>query len=67
MKDIMELSGAERMRIGCAMFEEEKKRFLSTLGDISEREKRVKLFLHFYGDDFDEKTKAYFLKRIQEE
>jgi len=58
---LMRRSGAERMRMGAAMFEAARRVVRASLGDPDGRdqsaEMRVKLFLRVYGPDFDSATR----------
>jgi hypothetical protein len=53
----MRRSGADRLRMGAAMFETAKRLVRASLGDPDGRddspEMRAKLFLRIYGQDFD--------------
>jgi hypothetical protein len=54
---MMRRSGAERLRMGAAMFETAKRLVRASLGDADGRDDsagmRVQLFLRVYGPDFD--------------
>jgi hypothetical protein len=58
---LMRRSGADRLRMGAAMFEAAKRLVRASLGDPDGRddsvEMRVKIFLRVYGPDFDPATR----------
>ncbi len=62
---LMQCSGAERLRMASSMFATAKALALASFGDIPEPEKRVRLFLRFYGDDFDAPARARILKELR--
>lgn len=62
---IMQRTGTERLRMASSMFATAKAMALASFGDISEQEKRVRLFLRFYGNDFDAETKARIVAAIR--
>ena len=64
-KLLMQRSGEERLRMACSMFETARALALASFGDISESEKRVQLFLRFYGDDVDERMKARIISELR--
>ena len=57
---LMRRSGAERLRMGCAMFETAKALVRASLGDAAgvdnSPEMRARLFIRIYGQDFDAPT-----------
>lgn len=62
-KKIMSFSPQERLMMACDMYTTAKKLVISSLPkDLTEAEKRVEVFLRFYGNDFSEEEKA---KRIE--
>jgi hypothetical protein len=61
------LSGEERMRIASGMFETARKIVLSSFPEnLHENEISKRLFLRFYGNDFNEEEKRKILERIDE-
>ena len=64
---LMQRSGSERLRMASSMFATAKAMALASFGNIGEQEKRVRLFLRFYGNDFDAETKARLVARIRED
>ncbi len=65
---MMEKSGEERLKMGFSMYEFSRKLVESSLRfsqpEISEIVLRQKIFLRFYGDDFNENQKAKILASI---
>jgi len=61
---LMQRSGEERVRMACSMFETAKAIALASFRNVSESEKRVRLFLRFYGNDVDEKMKARIVAEL---
>ena len=63
---MMKLSGSERVLIANSMFETARKIVLSSFPeDLSEVEKKVMLFLRFYGNDFNEEEKQKIIAWIR--
>jgi hypothetical protein len=62
---LMQRSGQERMRMASSMFDTARALALASFGNISEEEKRVQLFLRFYGDDVDPKMKARIVAELR--
>ncbi len=61
----MSLSGFERVQIGSSMFESAKKIAEYSLPkDLSEKEKKIQLFLRFYGHEFSEIEKKKIITRL---
>jgi len=61
----MSLSGFERVQIGSSMFESAKKIVEYSLPkDLSELEKKIQMFLRFYGHEFSEKEKNKIITRL---
>ncbi len=61
----MNLSGFERVQIGSSMFESAKKiAEYSLRKDLSELEKKIQLFLRFYGHEFSETEKKKIIARL---
>jgi hypothetical protein len=58
---LMRRSGAERLRMACAMFDSARRLMRASLGDPAgtdgSPEMRVRLFLRTYGPDFDPETR----------
>jgi len=62
----MSLSGFERLQIGSSMFETAKKIAEYSLPKgLSESEKKIQLFLRFYGHEFSELEKNKIIARIK--
>ena len=62
------LTGEERMLMGLEMFETAKKIVLSSFPkNLPENEKRKRLFLRLYGNDFGEEEKRKILKRMDKD
>ena len=59
----------ERIKIGCSMYETSKslliRSILESSPNISAKSLQVELFLRFYGDEFDEATRAKIVKHLQ--
>ncbi|MBK6608402.1 MAG: hypothetical protein IPG24_23700 [Leptospiraceae bacterium] len=61
----MSLSGFERVQIGSSMFESAKKIVEYSLPkDLSELEKKIQMFLRFYGHEFSETEKNKIITRL---
>lgn len=64
----MNKSCEEKLLIALKMFETARNIVLSSLPEnLSEKEIRKELFLRFYGDDFDDKSKEKIIKRLMDE
>lgn len=63
---LMSLSGFERMRMGCSMFDTAKALAYASFGAVSEEEKCIRWFLRCYGNDFDDAGKARIIAGIKE-
>lgn len=65
---LMRRPGADRLRMGAAMFEGAKRLVRASLGDPEGRDDspgmRVRLFLRIYGPDFDEASRARIVERL---
>lgn len=62
----MNKSGEEKLLIALQMFETARDIVLSSLPEnLSEKEIRKELFLRFYGDEFDDNTKAKIIERLK--
>ena len=63
---VLQRSGAERMLMGARMFETAKQIILaSLLPGITEREKRVQLFLRLYGSDFEPEKRDRIIRHLR--
>lgn len=66
---LMERSGAERLLMGCAMFDAARTLMRAGLGDATGRDRsssmRVRLFERTYGRDFDATTRARIIARLR--
>lgn len=66
---LMQRSGAERLRMGAAMFDAAKKLVCASLGDPmgtdASAEMRVRVFLRIYGQDFDPPTRDRIAARLR--
>jgi len=62
---LMQQTGEERLRMASSMFATCKTMALASFGNVSEKEKRVRLFLRFYGSDFDPQTRARIVAAIR--
>lgn len=61
----MSLSGFERVQIGSSMFESAKKIVEYSLPkDLSQLEKKIQMFLRFYGHEFSETEKNKIITRL---
>jgi len=60
------LSGEERLKMGASMFDMAKKMVLASLPIQEESECRIRLFLRFYGNDFDEQEREKIIRHIKE-
>jgi len=60
------LSGEERLKMGASMFDMAKKMVLVSLPIQEENECRIRLFLRFYGNDFDEQEREKIIRHIKE-
>jgi hypothetical protein len=67
---LMGRSGAERMVMGCAMFDDARRMVEASIRainpDIDEVALRQALFLHFYGHEFDPEQRRRILAGIAE-
>ncbi|HNI89351.1 MAG TPA: hypothetical protein PKX55_14425 [Leptospiraceae bacterium] len=64
-KKYMSLSGWERVQIGSSMFDAAKKIVEYSLPkNLSEKEKKIQMFLRFYGHEFSEVEKQKIIERI---
>ncbi len=63
------LSGKDRFTMGVQMFETARQMAIASLKTDakSAAELRVKLFLRFYSDDFDEKTRSAIVNHLSKE
>ena len=60
-----ELSGEERFTMGARMFDAAKIMAIASFGsDLMYGQIREKLFLRFYGNDFDEKQKRKIIRYL---
>jgi len=61
----------ERIKMGCSMYETSKslliRSILESCPNISRVNLKTELFLRFYGDEFDEATRAKIIKHIENE
>lgn len=64
---LMGRSGAERVRMASSMFATAKALALASFGEMDPREKRVQLFLRFYGNDLDAAFKARIVNALRAE
>lgn len=64
---MMSRTSDERLEMASSMFETAREIAMESFGDIDMREKRVRLFLRFYGNDVDEKLKAMVIAGIRSE
>jgi hypothetical protein len=66
---LMEKSGAERLRMTCAMFDSARRMVLAGLGDAfpGVGERNVALFLRLYGTEFDVPTRERIAARIRKD
>ena len=65
-KMLMQRSGAERMLMGARMFETAKQLVLASLPpELPEQEKRVQLFLRFYGPDFSPDKRDEIIQHLR--
>ena len=61
----MARSGAERMRMGAEMFETARQMVLASFpDDLSPADRRVRLFLRFYGNDFDDEKRRAIAEHL---
>ncbi len=67
---VMERSGAERLRMGCAMFDAARALIRAGLGDAAGTDQstamRIRLFHRTYGRDFDAPTVARIVAALRE-
>ena len=63
---LMRRTGEERLRMASSMFATARAMALASFGDISETEKRMRLFLRFYGNDFDAVAKERIVTAIRQ-
>lgn len=62
----MSLSGFERVQIGSSMFESAKKIVESSLPkELAPVEKKIQMFLRFYGHEFSELEKNKIINRLR--
>jgi|JI91814CRNA_FD_contig_31_5535626_length_428_multi_1_in_0_out_0_2 hypothetical protein len=62
----MSLSGFERVQIGSSMFESAKKIVESSLPkELAPVEKKIQMFLRFYGHEFSEVEKNKIINRLR--
>ena len=61
---MMRRTGADRMAMGCQMFDAAKAMARASLAHLPEQQLRVELFKRFYGSEFDEKTRNRIIARI---
>ena len=62
----MSLSGFERVQIGSSMFESAKKIVESSLPkELPPVEKKIQMFLRFYGQEFSEVEKNKIINRLR--
>ncbi len=64
---LMRRSGTERVRMASSMFATAKAMALASFGGMDPREKRVQLFLRFYGNDLDAAFKARIVNALRTE
>lgn len=65
-KRLMSQSNDTRMLMGSRMFDASREIVIASLPEgLSVKEIRVKLFLRFYGSDFDEKTRAEIINHLK--
>ena len=66
---LMERSGEERLKMGCAMFDAAKQivknSILNESPGLTERELKEKIFLRFYGLDFSEPQKQKIIAGLK--
>ena len=68
MKDrFKRLSGCDRLKMGCSMFDMAKELVLASLPPCSPQEQRRQIFLRFYGSDFDADRRDRILAYLSEE
>lgn len=48
------LSGEERLRMGASMFDTAKRLVIASIAATDETDMRMRIFLRFYGNDFDD-------------
>lgn len=60
------LTGEQRMLMGFASCQAAKSMVLASFPpDLSEKEKRIRLFLRYYSNDFTEEQKAKIIKHLE--
>ena len=64
-KLLMSRNGWERLRMGCDMFDTAREIVLAGLRLSAGEDVREAIFLRFYGDDFDARTRERILARIR--
>ena len=65
-KRLMNQSNDTRMLMGSRMFDASREIVIASLPDgLSRKELRVKLFLRFYGSDFDEETRDKIINHLK--
>jgi len=66
-KRMRNLSGAERFAMGIQMFETARQMVIASFNSHkkSTTELRVKLFLRFYGNDFDEQARSVIVEHLR--
>lgn len=60
---MMERTGAERMAMGCSMYDAAKAMARASLAHLPEQDVRIQLFERFYGSEFDEKASTLIITR----
>lgn len=64
---IMQVTGERRMIMGSRMFDACREMSLASLPeDLSDTEIRMRLFLRFYGNEFDEETREEIVEYLGE-
>lgn len=62
---LLSRSGEERFRMGCEMFETAKALALAGLKERGEADVRERLFLRFYGNDFEPSERARIVAALR--
>ena len=61
----MKMTGEERVMIATSMYDTAREIVLSSLPpNLTEKEKRVQLFLRFYGNDFSDEEKEKIVNHL---
>ena len=63
---LMQRSGSDRMQMGAQMFETARQMALASMPpDLSEKEKRIRLFLRFYESDFGTERRDDIVRHLR--